>query len=146
MPYFTRDDGVIRGPAGDGAVSWITRDDIAATVIAVLLGEGHDGIAYDNTGPEAPTLAETAAVLSDVTGRPVTYHEETIEEAWESRRPTGAPDWEIEGWISSYIAIAQGELADVADTVPHLTGKPAQALEPFLRANPGLWQHLVTRR
>jgi NAD(P)H dehydrogenase (quinone) len=37
----------------------------------------------------------------------VIYEDETLEQAWASRRPTGAPDWEIEGWITSYVAIAR---------------------------------------
>lgn len=143
VPYFAGQDGVIRGPAGDGAVSWITRADVAATVVAVLTQPGHDGMTYSNTGPEALTLAETAAVLERVTERPISYHEETVEEAWESRRPTGAPEWEIEGWISSYLAIATGEISGVSDSVERTTGHPPQALEPFLRANPELWSHLA---
>lgn len=143
VPFFAGEDGVIRGPAGNGAVSWITRDDIADSVVAVLTQQGHDGMAYDITGPEALTLAETAAVLGRVTGRSISYHEETVDEAWESRRPTGAPDWEIEGWVSSYLAIAAGEMAGVSDAVGRLTGHPPQALEPFLRANPELWSHLA---
>lgn len=142
VPFFAGEGGVIRGPAGDGKVSWICRDDIADTVVAALVDEGHDGQAYENTGPEALTLEETAAVLSEVSGTEVTYYQETIEEAWESRRPSGAPDWEIAGWISSYEAIADGELAMVADTVELLTGRPAQRLYDFLEANPDLWAHL----
>lgn len=140
VPYFAGKDGVIRGPAGSGKVSWISRDDIADTVVAALLDDTHAGQAYANTGPEALTLAETAAVLSRVTGTEVRYYEETLEEAWESRRPTGAPDWEIEGWISSYLAIAAGELEPVADTVQNLTGHPPTGLEEFLTANPTLWR------
>jgi len=50
VPYFTGPDGVIRGPAGNGRVAWVARDDIADVVVAVLLGEGHDGQTYDMTG------------------------------------------------------------------------------------------------
>ncbi|MEA2509366.1 MAG: hypothetical protein QOG21_1448, partial [Actinomycetota bacterium] len=85
----------------------------------------------------------TADILTQVTGRPIAYHAETIEEAWESRRPTGAPDWEIEGWITSYAAVAAGELDVVTDSVREVAGHPPQALEPFLRTNPALWRHLV---
>ena len=37
-----------------------------------------------------------------------------------TRRPSGAPDWEIEGWVTSYLAIAAGELSAVTDVVPRL--------------------------
>jgi NAD(P)H dehydrogenase (quinone) len=117
VPYFTRDDGVIRAPAGDGRVSWISRDDIAHTVAVAIQTEEFDGQALENTGPAAL--------------------------AWESRRPTGAPDWEIEGWVTSYLAIGNGELSTVSDTVERLTEHPPVDVGTFLRSNPGLWTHLA---
>ena len=143
VPFFTGDDGVIRAPAGNGAVSWVSRDDIGDTVVAAVQTDAYDGQALENTGPAALDFHETAAVLSRVIGRDVPYVDETEEEAWESRRPTGAPDWEIEGWVSSYLAVAKGELSRVSDTVERLTGHPPVDLETFLRANPQLWSHLT---
>lgn len=142
VPFFTGDDGVIRAPAGDGKVSWICRDDIADTVVAALTDDAYDGQTFENTGPAALDFDETAAILSRVSGREISYVAETVEEAWESRRPTGAPDWEIEGWISSYLAVANGELSHVSDTVERLCGRPPRDLESFLVDNPDLWAHL----
>lgn len=143
VPFFTGDDGVIRAPAGHGRVSWISRDDIADTVAAAIQTEEFDGQALENTGPAALDFHETAAILSNVTGREISYTEETVEEAWESRRATGAPDWEIEGWVTSYLAIANGELSTVSDTVERLTGHPPVDVETLLRSSPGLWSHLA---
>ncbi|MGH3650165.1 MAG: SDR family oxidoreductase [Acidimicrobiia bacterium] len=143
VPYFAGSDGIIQGPAGEGRVSWISRDDIADTVVAVLGDHSYDGETLDNTGPAALDLEETAAVLSRVTGRGIGYVDETVEQAWESRRGSGAPDWEIEGWVSSYVAIAAGQMDIVSGTVERLTGRPARDLESFLAENPGLWSHLV---
>lgn len=143
VPYFTGRDGVIRGPAGGGRVAWVTRDDIADVAVAVLLSDGHEARTYEMTGPEAFSMATTAEILTRVTGRPIAYHAETTEEAWASRRPSGAPDWEIEGWITSYAAVGTGEMDVVTDAVEEVTGHPPQALEPFLRAHPELWDHLT---
>jgi len=142
VPYFTGEDGVIRAPAGDGEVSWISRDDIADTIVAAVQTDEYVAQALENTGPAALDFHETAEILSRVTGREISYVEETEEEAWESRRPTGAPEWEIEGWVSSYLAIANGELSTVSDTVQRLTGHPPVDLETFLRDHPELWSHL----
>jgi uncharacterized protein YbjT (DUF2867 family) len=94
------------------------------------------------TGPEALSLADAAAVLEAVTGRPAEYRDQTVEEAWATRRPSGHPDWEIEGWVTSYLAIAAGELATVTDVVPELTGHPARTVAEHLRAHPEDWAHL----
>src|SRR5439155_22774549 len=57
MPYLVGDDGVIRGPAGDGRVAAVAQDDIAEAAVAVLRQpDGHDGATYSLTGPEALTL------------------------------------------------------------------------------------------
>jgi uncharacterized protein YbjT (DUF2867 family) len=120
----------------------VSRDDIADVAVAALRSDEHDGETIDMTGPEALSMRETAEILSDVTGRPVTYLEETMEEAWASRRPSGAPDWEIEGWVTSYAAVASGELDLVSEGVERLAGHPPQALEPFIRAHPDLWAHI----
>jgi uncharacterized protein YbjT (DUF2867 family) len=148
VPFFaTVEDGgaVIAAPAGDGAASFVARDDCADVAAALLRSDdpGVDGRTLDVTGPQALTLAEAAAVLAEVSGRPVGYRPQTVEEAWATRRPSGHPDWEIEGWVSSYTAIAAGELAAVSDVVPTLTGHPARPLATVLREHPELWRDLT---
>jgi NAD(P)H dehydrogenase (quinone) len=144
LPLLAGRDGVIRGPAGDGRVSAVARDDVADVAVAVLLGDGHDGRTYDLTGPEALSLAEVAEELSRASGRAVSYHAETLEEAYASRAHYGAPDWEVAGWVTSYAAIATGELAVVSDAVATLAGHPPIGLAEFLARNPGCYRHLTT--
>lgn len=127
------EDGVIRGPAGDGRAAVVAQDDIADVAVAVLLNPGrHDRRTYDLTGPEALSLAEIAQTISDVTGRPVRYHAETLEEAYASRAHYGAPEWQVDAWVSTYTAIGAGEMAAVSDAVPTLAGHPATALRELL--------------
>ena len=146
VPHWCGTDGVIRGPAGDGRVAWISRDDLADAAAAVLTAgdEEHHGRTYDVTGPEALTLAETAQALSIVTGRNVRYEKETLEEARASRSPSGAPDWEIEGWVTSYAAIATGEMDVVSTAVRDLTGHEPLSLPEYLRRHPESYRHLVS--
>ena len=135
IPLFAGADGVIRGPAGEGRVAAVLRDDLADAVAEILSGPAaHDGATYDLTGPEALTLAEIAETLTRVGGRPIRFEDETIEEAWESRRASGAPDWMIEGWVTSYVAIANGELDVVTDDLERIAGHPPVRLEDWLRA------------
>jgi NAD(P)H dehydrogenase (quinone) len=147
LPLLAGADGVIRGPAGDGRVAAVARDDIADAAVAVLLGDGgdparHDGRGYDMTGPEALTLAEIAEELSRVAGRPISYQEETVEEAYASRASYGAPDWEVDGWVSTYTAIANGDLERVSGDLEALAGHPPMRLADFLAANPDSYRHL----
>jgi len=143
FPIFAGGDGVIRGPAGDGRVAAVARDDIADVVVAVLLGDGHDGRTYDLTGPEAFTMHQAAEALSRASGRTVTYHAETLDEAYASRAGYGAPHWEVTGWVTTYAAIAAGELDVVSDTVTTVAGHLPMDLAEFLRRNPASYRHLV---
>ena len=54
-------------------------------------GRRTTGRTYDVTGPEALSLDEAAAILSEAAGRAIVYERETLEQARESRRPSGAP-------------------------------------------------------
>ncbi|MFF8958989.1 NAD(P)H-binding protein [Streptomyces sp. NPDC014894] len=137
-------DGVIRGPAGAGRVSAVAHDDVADAAVGVLLGEGHDGRAYELTGPTALTLAEAAEELSRFAKREVVYEPETREQAYASRAGYGAEAWELAGWVTSYEAIATGEMAAVSDAVPRLAGRPATDFAEFLEGNPEAYAHLLT--
>jgi NAD(P)H dehydrogenase (quinone) len=122
VPKMVTND-VIAGPAGDGRAAWVARDDIAAVAAVVLTTDGHDGQAYDVTGGEALSFSDIAAILSEKLGRTITYKDETLEEAWASRAAYGAPDWQVEAWISTYTAIASGQLEQVSNTVERLAGR-----------------------
>src|SRR6478735_11853751 len=85
LPLMTGEDGVMRGPAGDGVFSGVAREDIARCAHAVLREPVlHAGRTYNLTGPEELSMAQAAEVLSAGTGRTVRYQPETIEEAYAS--------------------------------------------------------------
>ena len=142
VPFFAGADGVIRGPAGDGRVAAVARDDIADVALAALLSDEHAGAAYELSGGEAFTMTEAAEIITRQTGREVRFVNETLEEARESRRPSGAPDWEIEGWVTTYAAIAAGELDVVTDHVERIAGHPPMTLTELLQRHPESWEHL----
>jgi NAD(P)H dehydrogenase (quinone) len=149
LPMFVGADRILRGPAGEGRVAAVARDDIASAAVAVLAdGSGmaeagpHDGRTYDLTGPQALTLHEVTHELSAASGATVTYHPETVDEAYASRAHYGAPAWEVEGWVTTYAAIATGELAGVTDHVQQLTGHAPMSFAEYLQANPGALAHL----
>lgn len=136
------DEGVIRGPAGDGVVSAIARADVARTATTVLTdvladaGSHHD-VTYDLTGREALTMAEAAAILTEVTGKPIRFENETIEQAYASREIYHAPKWEVDAWVSNYVAIAVGEMAGISDAVETITGRPPMTLRELLADQSG---------
>ncbi|WP_353710449.1 SDR family oxidoreductase [Arthrobacter sp. K5] len=134
LPMLAGEDGVIRGPAGDGVMAAVAREDIARSAVAVLRDPAvHAGATYDLTGPEDISLAQAAEVLTHATGRTVTYQHETVDEAFASRASYGAPDWQVEAWVSTYTAIAAGELSGATSDVHGLTGQDPMALEELVK-------------
>lgn len=131
-------DGVIAGPAGPtgGSVGAVARADVVRCACAVLtqIASGsreHDDAVYTLTGPTALSLVDVARTLSEL-GRPTRYREESIEEAYASRAGYGAPDWQVDGWVSTYTAIASGQLAAVTEDVRRLTGRAPLSLAEVL--------------
>ena len=158
VPQCVSADDVVRAPAGEGRAAWVTRDDIADVAAAILTSTGHEGRSYDVTGPEALTMAETAERLSAAVGRRITYQDQTPQEARATRSTSrlekyeaerrmltghGLDDYEVEVFVTHFLQIAMGELAEVSDTVPQLTGHPAQSLEEYLRQHPESYRHLL---
>jgi uncharacterized protein YbjT (DUF2867 family) len=105
-------------------------------------GADHDGASYDLTGPQALSMDEVASVLASVSGREVRYVEETVAEAYQSRAVYGAPEFEVDGWVSTYLAIARGEPDRVSPDIERLLGRPPQSFEEFLAAHPSSFSHL----
>ena len=133
FPMLAGEDGVLRGPADGGRVAAVAQDDIAAVATAVLLDpSSHERRTYDLTGPEALTLAQATTTMSRVLGREYTFYDESLEEAYASRASYGAPDWQVDAWVSTYTAIASGELSAVTDDVEQVTGRPPLSLADVL--------------
>ena len=133
LPLLAGDDGVIRGPAGDGGMAAVARADVARSAVTVLRDPAlHVGRTYNLTGPEDISLSRAAALLTAGTGRTITFHNETLTEAYASRTSYGAPPWQVDAWVSTYTAIAAGELAGPTSAVHELTGREPLGLAQLL--------------
>ena len=133
LPLLAGEDGVIRGPAGDGVMAAVARADVARSAVAVLRDPAlHIGRSYNLTGPDDISLATAVELLTAGTGRTITFHNETLKEAYASRASYGAPPWQVDAWVSTYTAIAAGELAGPTSAVHELTGREPLGLAQFL--------------
>lgn len=131
------EDAVIRGPAGEGHVAAVTRADAAEVATRVLLNSGaHENQTYTLTGPESLSMNEIARIVGEETGQSISFYNESIDEAYASRKAWDAPDWQYDAWVSTYTAIAQGELAEVTSSVLDITGRAPTSLREFLKSTP----------
>jgi NAD(P)H dehydrogenase (quinone) len=133
FPLFADEHGVIRGPAGEGRVAAVARADVADAAAAVLRDpSAHEDATYRLTGGEAISFADAAGRMSAALGRPFRFVDQTLEEAYASRRPLSDEQWQLDAWVSTYTAIGSGELAGTTDDVERLAGHAPRTLEQAL--------------
>ena len=72
--------GEIRLPGGDVPTPFLDIDDLADVAVAALTDDRHSGRLYELTGPHSLTFADTAAIISAASGRPLRYVPVTLEE------------------------------------------------------------------
>ena len=128
------ENGEIRGPAGSGLVSAVARKDTSRVAAEILLNPKEwENQTLNLTGPEDLSMEEIVALLSKETGVAITYVDESVEEAYESRKKWPAQTWEYDAWVSTYTAIKAGEQAGVSTDVEMVLGRPAMSLIDVLK-------------
>ncbi|MFW5694806.1 MAG: hypothetical protein ACOCYB_06535 [Alkalispirochaeta sp.] len=83
-------------------------------------------------------MEETAQRFARLSGRPLRYEDETVEEGREWRRGLGVAEWEVDMMIGSYLAVAAGELADTSEGVREVLGRDPYSLDAYFTENPEL--------
>jgi uncharacterized protein YbjT (DUF2867 family) len=117
---------------GEGQVPHVDVRDIAAVAAVCLTQPGHEGKAYEITGPEALTMSEVAARIGSAIGKPVEYVDLPAE-AWLSAAVSaGLPGWLAEDLAFLYSKVmAKGLSAQVSAAVRELTGTPGITVTQF---------------
>ena len=124
----------IRGPAGSGLVSAVARKDTSRVAAEILLNPKEwENQTLNLTGPEDLSMEEIVELLSKETGKAIAYVDESVEEAYESRKKWPAQTWEYDAWVSTYTAIKAGEQAGVSTDVEKVLGCPAMSLIDVLK-------------
>lgn len=124
--------GVITNPTGDGAMPLIDVRDVAAVVVKAFTEPGHEGKAYDLTGPEALTGYRMAQILEKVLGRPVTYIPADPRQFDRIMSLLGVPEAPREHVIKIFKMTREHRLDRVHDTLEQLGIRPV-TYERFLR-------------
>lgn len=124
-------DGVFRGSWGNGAMGYIDARDVAAVAACVLIAEGHEGKAYELTGPEALSQADVARELSEATGREVRYEDVPPDRALQGMLGRGVPDWFANAMVEVMQHIRTGAAAAINNAVFEITGRRPRSYDEF---------------
>jgi NAD(P)H dehydrogenase (quinone) len=125
--------GNIYYPAGNGAVSFVSRMDIAEALSNVLASNGHENRRYEITGSKAYTFKDLAAILTAEKGVEVSYVNIPNVVLAEELDKFQMPDDQI-GWqLSLADSIKADEFSYVDDTLEDLLKRKPFELKEYLR-------------
>jgi NAD(P)H dehydrogenase (quinone) len=123
--------GVLTGLA-ENRVAFVARGDVAAAAAGILIGDGHAGAIYNATGPERLSGAERAALIAEITGRPLAFLAVTEEQLRAGLTQTGLPVEVVNVVISIQASFAAGAFDIVTGDVERLGGRPPKPLRDVL--------------
>jgi NAD(P)H dehydrogenase (quinone) len=115
------DQGVLNGLA-ENRVAFVARGDVAAAAGAI----------YNATGPERLSGAERAALIAEITGRPLAFLAITEEQLRAGLTRTGLPVEVVNIVISIQASFPAGAFHIVTGDVERLGGRPPKPLRDVL--------------
>ena len=141
------------GSAGEGKVPFVAKSDCVACAARVLTSRRHEGKTYEITGPELLSYREAAALLAELTGKPIEYVVVNDDEMMASLIAAGVPRDYHEGLntpgigtssaediVSYECGIRGGYFALKSDHVLQILGRPPLSLRQVFEAKAPLLQ------
>ena len=136
---------------GDGRVGFVNRDDCVAVAVGVLTQDGHDRMAYTLTGPEALSVPQALAMVSEIAGKPIDVQQVSDEGMFAyfdslgvARKasdvvPDGPIPWASEGMVTFGQSIREGFMDVASNDVERVTGRAPRTLRSVLEQYQGAW-------
>lgn len=119
---------------GEESAGFVAREDLAAATAAVLVSGSHAGAIYDITGPDSLTGTEKAAIVAEVTGKPLGFAVVTEDQFRGGMVQAGLP----EPIVDFLVQVKQGMVGHVYDIVTGhfelITGRKPRPLRDVIVA------------
>ena len=128
-----RETGLFYLPFGDAKQSMVDVRDLATAAVRVLTEKGHEDKTYNLTGPDSLSYFDIAQILSQTTGKEITYVPVAAEDARQAMLASGIPEWDAEVLTEIQAYFALGQHATVTDDLSNLIGRPAIKFEQFAK-------------
>jgi uncharacterized protein YbjT (DUF2867 family) len=128
-----RSEGAFYEPAADAKISHIDVRDIARVAALALSTTGHEGKAYELSGPTAFSYHEAAKTLSNVLGKEIQYIAVSDDDARASMVATGIPDIYADYLVDLNRLYRRGGGTVITSTIKDVTGREPIDFEQFAR-------------
>lgn len=128
-----RTQGVIFAPAVHAPVAMVDPHDVADVAAHLLTTDDLPADTHlDVSGPDGVTFTDLARVLTDLTGRTVTYHPGTDQETRTYLEQHGTPPFVTQQILAIFTALRSGTQSEPVNTVTDALGRPPRTLTEFL--------------
>ncbi len=136
-----RERDEIAHPGGDGIVSYVSAEDIAAVAATALTEDGHKGKTYSLLGPEPLTMAQIAEHISWIAGRPIRYVETDSTPVRDALLAAGTPPETAEHNSQLHaFAFRSGVFGVLTDDILNVTGRAPMSFGEFAVAAAAAWR------
>lgn len=127
--------GSFVGAAGNGAISYITREDCALAATQALLNHSGRSYTINIAGPEAFSYQQLAQLLSEFKGAPVVYTNLAPEKLQETYIQYGLPKEFAHLLVDFDLSAQRGELQPTNKDLSTLLGKQPIKLKEYIAQN-----------
>jgi len=127
--------GELRLPMANERIASIDIDDVAECAVRALLDARHENQTYPITGPEALTMAEVAAILSEIYGKPIRYVDVPPAAMREAQIARGFPPYLADALFELFAERRAGKEATVYTTARDVFGVAPIGFAEFARRN-----------
>ena len=127
--------GELYSATGTGGRNYVTREDCARAAAGALLSDFNGKRILDVTGPAPVTQNEIAAIVSELTGKPIKHIAVSGEALKKGMEAAGLPPAVADLLVDFDVAAAQGYHAIATSAVKDLGGKEPTSVREYLAAN-----------
>lgn len=119
----------------DGRFAPLNVGDIGEIAANILCTTGHEGQAYNITGPQLLSGQDLAKVFADVTGHAVQYVSPDNATTLKSLLDTGWPEWQAKGLVELFNLFGDNLAAVVSPDGERLLGRPLTTLRAYVESH-----------
>jgi NAD(P)H dehydrogenase (quinone) len=135
----------------EGRVGFVSRDDCVAVAVGVLTQDGHGNKAYPLTGPEAISIPEAMAMVSEMAGKPIEVQPVSDEQMFayfdslgvprhaSDIMPDGPIPWSSDDMVTFGQSIREGFFDEVTPHVEEITGREPRSLRSVFEQYRAMW-------
>lgn len=124
--------GAVLGCAGEGRFSTAARADFAEAAAVVLADDGHSGRTYELAGDEGYTLADFAATIAEMAGKPIAYRDMPHAAFRDALIDMGLPEHVADLVADADAGASRGGLEDNGHQLSALIGRPTTPLRQMV--------------